>query len=794
MRTIICCLGLLVATSACESTKATRAEPLPSSAAKGVSTAEDTRGLDKLNLSDDDKAILSGFLRTRKATKTALEGGGVGGAASSLLGSPTIGSLAMWFNQVPDVKDNPFTGVARREVQAGRESELTFANLKLNPTVRKALIASGVFDKASLQKLDVESFANGVNLITQVRNLISAALLELNYAGLLVQIDNPWTELDLKIDGTKIGDLEPDPVPQWRRFLVQLSGEIDGNRIVDLSIQAPSASGEPALRYHESIELRRGGTTRLSMTPAAAPTLSIGLQAGQPTGTPVVLAGDTVTLKVESPVESSLTDIAWIELAGASPSAVEGSHVESAVGGSTNVMGLIAWARLRDLVVAEKSGSRGSNSGVIYGDIGGPANPDMLAGGYLNERIIGTGTSITWTPRIESPDTVIVVLARNRNGLWGLAQRDVPVMDLRPGIWPRPLAHIDFNRTIVSDATNLAWTRIGQISVVAGILSNMTFLAVEDDPIRINICTTPFSEAHVPPKSIDVDFGDGQSQTLTTDHIPTQITHAYAQPGRYKLAVTATGIDGLQRTMTSHMRISARPVVAAAPAAESEPEDEDQLSAGQSTAVLFSDAVEHWAALVATALSPKLEQIELSHIHSDLQRPVVDLFDESLVGRFRAAGTSVFERDAIWSEAIANRGALHADRAFAHQDEMLAARESARPVVGYKLIKAGVTVQPVGAGLAVRTADIRAYVRVHDRSTGEIVFAREIDTALSDLVPFSQFDRVPKNAWNDQPEGWMILTVKTPTSEEVDPASVGTATEATDGSHTDDEAAAPTAP
>jgi hypothetical protein len=85
-----------------------------------------------------------------------------------------------------------------------------------------------------------------------------------------------------------------------------------------------------------------------------------------------------------------------------------------------------------------------------------------------------------------------------------------------------------------------------------------------------------------------------------------------------------------------------------------------------------------------------------------------------------------------------------------------------RPVVGYKLIKAGVTVQPLGAGLALRTADIRAYVRLHNRPSGEIVFAHEISTSVSDLVPFTLADSKPTDGWDDQPDGWMILQVKFP--------------------------------
>ena len=55
---------------------------------------------------------------------------------------------------------------------------------------------------------------------------------------------------------------------------------------------------------------------------------------------------------------------------------------------------------------------------------------------------------------------------------------------------------------------------------------------------------------------------------------------------------------------------------------------------------------------------------------------------------------------------------MGADEPLTQSGKTLAAFDNNPPVVGYKLIKAGVTVQPVGAGHAVRTADIRTFVRV----------------------------------------------------------------------------------
>ena len=47
-------------------------------------------------------------------------------------------------------------------------------------------------------------------------------------------------------------------------------------------------------------------------------------------------------------------------------------------------------------------------------------------------------------------------------------------------------------------------------------------------------------------------------------------------------------------------------------------------------------------------------EFEISHIHSRLQRPVVDLFDAELVQELMRSGNKIYDRDRVFNEAVSN--------------------------------------------------------------------------------------------------------------------------------------------
>ena len=137
-------------------------------------------------------------------------------------------------------------------------------------------------------------------------------------------------------------------------------------------------------------------------------------------------------LSLESPVESDLTDVVWMELGGRNTSGLQAKNVLNPPEGSSTAKGLMAWLRLRDLVQDDQN---------RHGDFKKRSQREMgatiLNGRFDEERIIGSGQSIAWSPKVESPEIGIVALARNQNGLWGIVKRSVAVIDLRPAVLPQ---------------------------------------------------------------------------------------------------------------------------------------------------------------------------------------------------------------------------------------------------------------------------------------------------------------------------------------------------------------------
>ena len=247
----------------------------------------------------------------------------------------------------------------------------------------------------------------------------------------------PLVRLGLLIDGVELST----PAARYPPHANSVSGSLFmrmGQSLLTKSIcrrptdEPTNTSSYKAYRYQQ-LEVTRGVTKKIGSLPPPHSTQHRAYGALAATGTPVVMAGDTVQLQVESPAEAALTDdVVWIELGSRPISSIEPSDIINASGGSKATVGLLAWTELRELVVQDELQR---SQGIM--------RSGLLSGQTKSERIIGYGPQVSWTPQCESPDVQIVVLARNQNGLWGIAKRPTPVIDLRPAVWAKPLVNVE---------------------------------------------------------------------------------------------------------------------------------------------------------------------------------------------------------------------------------------------------------------------------------------------------------------------------------------------------------------
>ena len=219
---------------------------------------------------------------------------------------------------------------------------------------------------------------------------------------------------------------------------------------------------------------------------------------------PVVMAGDTEKLLLK--VASSLTDdVVWMNLAQ-DHKFDRASDIINASGGSKATVGLYG---LNSELVVQDEIQR--SQGVL--------RSGLLSGQTKSERIIGYGPTVSWTPQYESPDLQIVVLARNQNGLWGIAKRSTPVMDLRPAIWAKPLVNVEVESGSDFGAAEGPWTLVKHVHSVQNLLSRLSFQATAGQQILIDLRSTPFSEAHAHADG-SVAYGDGRSSFVAVQCHP----------------------------------------------------------------------------------------------------------------------------------------------------------------------------------------------------------------------------------------------------------------------------------
>jgi len=704
--------------------------------------------------------------------------------------SEPLRALAEWVNQPPDPQSNPFSGAAISQLVIEMGSKDAYKDWDISSATRTALSKLGHKSAEDIQKVDLEDFAESDELFDAFHDLVYQGLLKADYAGISTTAYNPWCDLTLLIDGVKLSSLPAAPVPTPRKFCLWIplykdgTEFVDQNRFVDVSTDgATNNSGHKAYRYQQPVEVVRGKTKKISsLSPTAAPALSIAVFGAQAaTGTPVVMAGDTVQLQVESPAEAALTDdVVWIELGSRPISSIEPSDIINASGGSKATLGLLAWTELRELVVQDEL-QRSQ----------GMMKSGLLSGQTKSERIIGYGPQVSWTPQCESPDVQIVVLARNQNGFWGIAKRPTPVIDLRPAVWAKPLVNVEIASGSDFGASEGTWTLAKHIQSVQNLLNLLTFQPTAGQQVSIDLPFTPFSEAHVPIEMIQIMYGDGGSSSFVAGAIPSRVQHSWNTPGVYDLTVTATGVDGLDRTMTSKVNVqpvkpSDTPVVAKAKGNRPAP----------SAADLFGEAVGIWAQEVVRRVNDQMAstpELEISHIHSRLQRPVVDLFDAELVQELMRSGNKIYDRDRVFNEAVSNYGALNPNPVFGgpktlkmhqilpllHRDTQISEENlkiamelydeahgitdstttetsEVHYVLAYKLHTAGTQLKDARNGLAVRNAEVSGHVRIHNPATNEIIFADDVSASVSDLISKPTIKMGNWESWNDRPSEWML--------------------------------------
>lgn len=808
----VCILIFVVVTTGCQSLKesssAEDSKPVPVVEPRSTEKVDIEIALtdceeqlsEKLEINPKDATLLCEYLDR------------VGG------GDQPYKALAEWLNNSSKLEESPIQFVVRGQLEAAIASTLEFNRLTIAPAVRTALSQKGYVTKQALNELDVESFLNSDELFDALQELVFDGLLAANYAGLNALVVNPWQDIDLYVDGIKLGEIEKSPAGKVKRFCLWLpDNETDGNRFVDIGIKFPTdTDGNDGLRYQSSVELEKGVSAVCRISPYPTPALSIGIRSQNSTNTPVVLAGDVVYLTLESPIESELTDIVWIELGGRDTDTLSAENIINPPTGSTSAKGLMAWLELRRLIKSDWEGNKASAPTTQRG-----MQQSVLNGRFDEERIVGFGSQITWSPRVESPEIGLVALARNQEGLWGIVKRSVAVIDLRPAVWAIPQADVEIDPVSLQKLNEQSsWSDSSTVELVSKILEEVKFQVPTATPVNISLRTSPLSEAQMPLEQTVVDFGDGSPPVNLEGR--TAISHTWQSSGEYVLKVTATGIDGISRVISSKVTAAAAslPEVKLEPKAEAKIE-QPRRGPAESSSELFARTAKEWTEKLAQAATVPVQahvqdgkySIEVSHIHAQLQRPVVELFDGHLVSSLIDSGYLVHERDRVFTEAVKNYGSIASRDFFGaamnnEPDQLLKEKferwlldnnhsveteeflkvlglyrelnseqnnfeDSIDPsskdeepsvvqprisqlVLAYKLSKAEVKVSEVGADLAVRNCEIRGFARVINKSTNEVIFSKEITASISGLISEPALRRLNSGGWSDQPSDWML--------------------------------------
>ena len=703
-------------------------------------------------------------------------------------------AIADWFNKPwSETSLNPFIESMKLEIDTIDPTAKNMGELKLSPVTVATLKLFRIMTPSDISGFDPTDLKKQTKFINdQCRNEIADAMKKIKWSVLRAQISNPVHANVLTINGKIFGWLDDVSDKVWRRFLVQAPGEnSDPRTIVTLSVDLPnSINGLPSVRWFKDIQLERGAETRLKegINISAAPVPSIGFNPKNPLSPAAVYAGDKVSLTVEG----GGPDTIWFELGFGTE--LNSSNYDTSPANSIPSAGLPAWFEFR----------KAASSVALPRD-------NLLKKAKTYPIIIGKGATLNWIPQFETPAARIGVLVRDASGFWGFAQRNIAVADLRPGIWLMP--QLQLNK--VSDDIALIAERGFQMSpaniyITYAVLSKLTYDVQEGVPANFDMYADEYQDSSLPPTSATIDFGDGTKpvQIADADVSKARINHVFTKPGTFRITTRINDIMGFERSHGTNILVSAKPIEpksvatpkpapTTAPASTPEPALTPEpaptpevivrliATRAESSMDLFRRAAQKFAnQLVSQTKRVAMQKkVGLAHIHDLKDQTLIDVMDSSIVESLLSNNIDVYEREPLYQHAIAARGFIDSstivvpDQGGKIPDIIMtsvADGDASNPeltmkllekigttlppdvdvVIEYKLKRAEVTVIDKG-DLRLRTANLFAFVRVHDRMTMRILSDSPVEVSISDSIVKTESSSSGAT-WDSLPEGFMI--------------------------------------
>jgi hypothetical protein len=689
-------------------------------------------------------------------------------------------AIADWFNKPwSETSLNPFIESMKLEIDTIDPTAKNMGELKLSPVTVATLKLFQIMTPSDISGFDKTDLKKQTKFINdQCRNEIAAAMMKIKWSVLRAQISNPVHANVLTINGITFGWLDDVSDKVWRRFLVQAPGaDSDLRTIVTLSVDIPNPNdGLPSVRWFKDIELVRGIETRLEINISAAPVPSIGFNPKNPLSPAAVYAGDNVSLTVEG----GGPDTIWFELGFGTE--LNSSNYDTSPANSIPSAGLPAWFEFR----------KAASSVALPRD-------NLLKKAKTYPIIIGKGATLNWIPQFETPAARIGVLVRDASGFWGFAQRNIAVADLRPGIWLMP--QLQLNK--VSDDIALIAERGFQMSpaniyITYAVLSKLTYDVQEGVPANFDMYADEYQDSSLPPTGATIDFGDGTKpvQIADADVSKARINHVFTKPGTFRITTRINDIMGFERSHGTNILVSTKPIEpeqASTPKPEStiEPTPIAEVSVrliatrAESSMDLFRRAAQQFAnQLVSQTKRVALKKkVGLAHIHDLKDQTLIDVMDSAIVESLLSNNIDVYEREPVYQHAIDARGFIDSSKIVVPDQggkipdiimTSVADGDTSDPtltmkllekigttvppdvdvVIEYKLKRAEVTVRDMGQ-LRLRTANLFAFVRVHDRMTMRILSDSPVEVSLSDSIVNPEASS-SGTTWDSLPEGFMI--------------------------------------
>lgn len=706
------------------------------------------------------------------------------GLASVNATNPT--AIADWFNKPwSETSLNPFIESMKLEIDTIDPTAKNMGELKLSPVTVATLKLFQIMTPSDISGFDKTDLKKQTKFINdQCRNEIAAAMMKIKWSVLRAQISNPVHANVLTINGITFGWLDDVSDKVWRRFLVQAPGaDSDLRTIVTLSVDIPNPNdGLPSVRWFKDIELVRGIETRLEINISAAPVPSIGFNPKNPLSPAAVYAGDNVSLTVEG----GGPDTIWFELGFGTE--LNSSNYETSPANSIPSAGLPAWFEFR----------KAASSVAL------PRN-NLLKKAQTYPIIIGKGATLNWIPQFETPAARIGVLVRDASGFWGFAQRNIAVADLRPGIWLMPQLPINKASADMAFKAELGFPMSpANIYITYALLSNLTYVVQEGVAANFDMYADEYQDSSLPPSGATIDFGDGTKlvQIADADVSKARINHVFTKPGTFRITTRINDIMGFERSHGTNILVSAKPIEPESvstpkpapntePALTPEPAPTPEVivrliaTRAESSMDLFRRAAQQFANQLVSQTNrfAMQKKVGLAHIHDLKDQTLIDLMDSSIVESLLSNKIDVYEREPLYQHAIAARGFIDSstivvpDQGGTIPDIIMtsvADGDASNPeltmkllekmgttlppdvdvVIEYKLKRAEVTVIDKG-DLRVRTANLFAFVRVHDRKTMRILSDYPVEVSISDSIVKTESSSSGAT-WDSLPEGFMI--------------------------------------